>query len=76
MTIAIILLGTGGLLVLAGLRMIASHFANRPPRYSRPVTFDADGPLKRQIEKLPAGLVLVCAGAGMFLIAALLAQSN
>jgi hypothetical protein len=74
--IATILLGAGGLLVLAGLWMIASHFASRPPRYGSPARFDADGPLRRQIGKLPAGLVLICAGAAMFLVAALVVQSN
>jgi hypothetical protein len=75
-TIATILLGAAGLLALAGLGMIASHFANRPPRYGRQVRFDAEGLPQRQIGKLPAGLVLVCAGAVLFLVAALVGQSN
>jgi hypothetical protein len=71
-----ILLGIAGLLVLAGLWMIASHFANRRPSYGRLPRFDAEAPPRRQIGRLPAGLVLVCAGAVVFLVAALVTQPN
>ena len=74
MAIATIVLGAGAVLILAGLWMIRSHFANRSPRYFRPARFDADGPPRRQTEKLPAGLVLICAGAAMLLVAALVAH--
>ena len=76
MALGQILLGTAGLLVLAGLWLIASHFANKRPRYGRPVRLDAEGPPRRRLDKLPAGLVLICVGAVMFLVAALVAQSN
>jgi hypothetical protein len=75
-TVTEIFLGAGGVSILVGLWMVASHFAHRPPRYDRPRRFDAEGPPRRQIGRLPAGLVLICAGPVMFLISALAVQSN
>ena len=50
--------------------------SSKDTRYGRLVRFDAEGPPTRQIGKLPAGLLLLCAGAVAFLVAALVAQPN
>jgi hypothetical protein len=69
-TISTILLDAGGALALAGVWLVARHFAKRPPRHARPGRMDAGSPARSQQAGSNLGVALMCAGAALFLTGA------
>jgi len=70
--VSTMLLGVGGLTVLAGISVAAFHAANSFPHHFR-VRRDAEGPPRPKINALRLAAVLSCIGAGLLLLGANLA---
>jgi hypothetical protein len=70
-----ILLGVGGLTVLAAILVGASHVANKSPRYARVGRMDAEGPPRPKINALHLAAALSCIGAALLLLGAYLATT-
>jgi hypothetical protein len=70
-----ILLGIGGLTVLAAILVAAFHAADNSPRHVR-VRRDAEGPPRPKINALRLAAVLSCIGAGLLLLGANLAITS